>query len=205
MLPIFVWMACKALSQPVTQPVTVKYVALGAYSTSNMDVYATRNNAAALAQLQQSSAAVYAEKRFAFSSINLFAFSAGTVTKSGSYAVHGDYFGFGLFSQSRFSLAYGRKISRKVDVGLQFNYHSLRQGNGYGNASSINASAGAILHVTDKLNLGINMYNPTGSKWSKAAGEKITGAIYIWFRVRGVGESVLRCGDRKGKKTFRLR
>ncbi len=176
-LPFFVLMSCEVQSQPVTQSITARYVALGAYSTTNVDVYATRNNAASLAQLQQSSVALYAERRFALSSLNLFAFSAGVVTKSGSFALHGNYLGFGLFSQSRFSLAYGRKISNKVDVGLQFNYHSLRQGNGYGNASSINASAGAIFHVTDKLNLGINVYNPTGSKWSKVLGEKIPAAF----------------------------
>lgn len=173
LLPFFVWISCELQSQPVTQSTAVRYVALGAYSKAGVDVYATRNNAASLAQLQQPAAAVYAERRFAFSSIHLFQFSAGAVTKSGCFALHGDYFGFGLFSQSRFSLAYGRKMSDKVDVGLQFNYHSLRQGNGYGNAFSINASAGALFHVTDKLNLGINMYNPTGSKWSKAEGEKL--------------------------------
>jgi hypothetical protein len=162
-----------SVAQPITQPITARYLPLGAYSKTHADVYATRNNAASLAQLQQSSAAVYAERRFALSPLNLFNFSAGFLTKDGAFALHGHYFGFGLFSQSQFSLAYGRKISDKADAGIQFNYHSLRQGNGYGNASSINASAGVIFHVTDKLHTGIHIYNPTGSRWSKAGNEKI--------------------------------
>lgn len=161
------------VAQPITQPIAARYLPLGAYSKINTDVYATRNNAASLAWLQQSSATVYAEKRFALSALNLFNFSAGMVTKEGAFALHGNYFGFGLFSQSQLSLAYGRKISDKVDAGLQFNYHSLRQGNNYGNASNINASAGVIFHITENLHAGINIYNPIGSKWNKADDEKI--------------------------------
>lgn len=160
-------------AQPLTQPVAARYLPLGAYSKKAIDIYATRSNAASLAYLPQSSAAVYAERRFALSSLNLFSFSAGIFTKSGAFALHGNYFGYSLFSQSQISLAYGRPVSKKVDVGLQFNYYSLRQGNGYGNASSINASVGTIIHITDKLNAGINIYNPIGSKWNKASDEKI--------------------------------
>jgi hypothetical protein len=118
--------------------------------------------------LQQSSAAVYAERRFSLSNLNLFSFSGGFKTRMGAFALHGNYFGMGLFNQSQFSLGYGMALSKKIDAGVQFNYYSLRQGNGYGNTSSINASAGAIFHLTDKVHAGINIYNPVGSKWNKA-------------------------------------
>ncbi len=135
-------------------------------------MYATRSNAASLANLNQSSVALYAERRFALNNLNLLSFSGAVVTKRGAFAVHGNYFGFGLFSQSGLSLAYGIQVSKKADVGVQFNYYNLHQGAGYGSASSINASAGAIFHLTDKVHAGIHIYNPVGSKWSKAE-EKI--------------------------------
>lgn len=160
-------------AQPLTQPVSARYLPLGTYSEKSLDIYATRSNAASLAYLPQSSAAIYAERRFGLSSLNGFSFSAGILTKKSAFALHGNYFGYSLFSQSQLSLAYGRPISKKVAVGVQFNYYSLRQGNGYGNASSVNASVGTMIHITDKLNAGINIYNPTGSKWSKADDEKI--------------------------------
>ena len=165
---LFVTACFWATAQPLTQPIATRYLPLGAYSSKVPDIYATRSNAASLARLPNASAAVYAERRFSLSSLNLFSFSAGLVTKSGAFALHGNYFGYSLFSQSQLSLAYGRAVSKKIDVGVQFNYYSLRQGNGYNGASSINAAVGAIVHVTDKLNAGINIYNPTGSKWSKA-------------------------------------
>jgi hypothetical protein len=166
-------MALQLPAQPITQPVAARYLPLGAYSKQYADIYAIRSNAAALARLSQSSAAVYAERRFSQSDLNLYAFAAGITTKAGAFAVHGNYFGFGMFNQSHLSLAYGMRLSSKVDAGLQFNYFSLRQGNGYGNASSINASAGAVFHLTDKVHAGINIYNPVGSKWSKGRDEKL--------------------------------
>ena len=153
--------------------VAARYPALGAYSISNVDLYATRNNAAALAQLPNSAAGVYAERRFLQDQLNLYTASIGIKTKTGAFALHGNYYGFSLYNQMQLSLGYGLRVSDKVDVGVQFHYHAVNQANGYGSASSINASAGAVFHLTDKIHAGINIYNPGGSKWSKAADEKI--------------------------------
>lgn len=155
------------------QPVSARYLPLGAYSKSYADIYATRSNAASLARLPYASLALYAERRFLLASLQAFQCSGSLTTRNGAFALHGSYMGIRLFSQSQFSLAYGMRLSKKVDAGLQLNYHSLRQGGGYGNTYSINASAGAIFHLTDEVHAGINIYNPLGSKWNKAGGEKI--------------------------------
>ena len=161
------------MAQPISQMVAARYPAFGVYSKNNVDVYATRNNAAALAQLPNSAAGVYAERRFLQEQLNLYTGSVGIVTKRGAFALHGNYYGFSLYHQMQLSLGYGLQVSDKIDVGVQFNYHTVSQGNGYGTASSINASAGAVFHLTSKIHAGINIYNPGGSKWSKTEGEKI--------------------------------
>ncbi|MEO7312583.1 MAG: hypothetical protein ABIX01_19510 [Chitinophagaceae bacterium] len=153
--------------------VAARYPGLGAYSKNNVDLYATRNNAAALAHLHNSCAGIYAERRFLQEQLNLYNGSLAYKTKRGAFALHGNYYGFSGYNQMQLSLAYGLEINDKVDVGVQFNYHSINQGNGYGKSSSINASAGAVFHPTEKMHLGINVYNPGGSKWSKSQDEKI--------------------------------
>ena len=50
-----------------------------------------------------------------------------------------------------------------MDVGVQFNYYGYRIP-AYGNASTINFEIGAMMHLTDKLNAGIQVYNPVGGK-----------------------------------------
>ncbi len=169
----FICLGFNALAQPVSQMVAARYPALGVYSKNNVDLYAARNNAAALAQLPNSGAGIYAERRFLQDQLNLYTGSVGYKTKRGAFALHGNYYGFSLYNQMQLSLGYGLQVSDKIDVGVQFNYHSVNQGNGYGMASSINASAGAVFHLTEKIHAGVNIYNPGGSKWSKTAGEKI--------------------------------
>ena len=105
--------ACLHLaSQPVTAPIAARYLPLGAYSKNWADIYATRSNAASLANLPQSSVALYAERRFALANLNSFSFSGGLLTKAGAFALHGNYFGFSQFAQSQLSLAYGLRLSK---------------------------------------------------------------------------------------------
>lgn len=153
-----------ATAQTCTQNVAARYPGLAVYSKTFSDLYATRSNAAALAQLKQSAIGIYAENRFLLPQFNLYTGSIGIKTKHGGVAFHGSYFGFDLFHQMQLSFAYGLSISQKVDVGVQFNYYTVQQANGYGTASSINGSIGAIFHLTEKVHLGINVYNPENSQ-----------------------------------------
>ena len=72
-------------------------------------------------------------------------------------------------------MAYARKLGKVLDVGVQFNYYSYRIPS-YGNASTINFEIGAMMHVTDKLNAGIHVYNPVSGKLGKNNDEKLASA-----------------------------
>ncbi len=63
-------------------------------------------------------------------------------------------------------------MGNKIDVGMQFNYYSVRIA-GYGNASTVNFEIGTIFHLTDKLNAGLHAYNPVGGKLGKVEEEKL--------------------------------
>lgn len=59
-----------------------------------------------------------------------------------------------------------------MDVGVQFNYNSIKVA-GYGTAVAISFEAGAIFHLTDKLNFGVHVNNPVGGKYNKGENEKL--------------------------------
>ena len=160
-------------SQTVTDAVGARYLALGAYSSHNVDVYATRSNPASLAQLQQSAVAVYGERRFELEDLNLYTASVGLTTNSGNFALHGSYFGFDLSNQTQISLAYGRKINSKVDIGAAFHYQQISQAGIYGKANAITGSVGLLLHLTDKIHAGINAYNPIRAAYDKDKQERL--------------------------------
>src|SRR5207244_2216077 len=64
-------------------------------------------------------------------------------------------------------------LGSKVDVGVQFNYYNV-QVPAYGNAPVINFEVGVILHLTEKLNAGLHVYDPIGGKFGKDEQEKLS-------------------------------
>jgi len=81
-------------------------------------------------------------------------------------------FGGTQYSETAAGLAYARKLGERIDVGVQFNYYTISV-NGYGGGSSINAEAGIMFHATEQFNVGLHIYNPTGSKIGKNEEERL--------------------------------
>jgi long-subunit fatty acid transport protein len=164
-------------AQVLRRPLAATYTGMGAYSISHADIFSFTANQASLAQLKNSSAAVYAERRFLLSELNNYTTAIGLTTKSGNFGLKANYSGFSDYNETQLGLAYGRKLGSKLDIGAQFNYSSIRIAGGYGTASAISFELGTILHLTDKLNAGIHINNPVGGKFGKDQEEKLS-SIY---------------------------
>jgi hypothetical protein len=156
-------------AQTVRTPVADSYTRVTTYSAHSADVFCS--NQAALASLKSFSAGVYGERRFMLADLSLYKAAFALPTSSGVFGFQANYFGSASYNESQVGLAYGRKLG-KIDIGVQFNYYNFKA-SGYGTASSINFEAGLILHVTNQLETGVHIYNPTGTKIGKQAGEKL--------------------------------
>lgn len=120
---------------------------------------------------------MYGERRFLLEELNQYSAVVALPTKtSGTFALQGDYFGSTTFNENQLGLAYARSVSKQVDVGVKFNYHTVSVA-GYGNSSAINFEAGTIFHLTSQLHAGFHVYNPFSSKIGKSGDEKLA-AIY---------------------------
>jgi hypothetical protein len=178
-LIISIFSSCLHLeAQNVKQPLSVGYVAMGANSNKFSDIFSATSNQASLANLKGSAFAVYGEKRFMLDDLNGFTAIVGMPTTSGSFGFQADYFGSSLFNENELGLIYARKISKEIEVGAKFNYHTVKAA-GYGSLSAVNFEAGAIFHLTEKLHSGIHVYNPAGRMLGKTASEKLA-SIYCF-------------------------
>lgn len=173
-----------APAQVIKQPMSVQYSGLGAYSKNFLDIFSTTSNQASLAQLKTGGFGVYSEKRFSLDELKSYAAVVVIPTSSGVFGFEGDYFGSEAFNENELGFLYARKITNRIDIGAKFNYYAVRMP-GYGMASSINFEAGTILHLTDKLNTGIHIYNPGGSKFGQFGNEKLA-SVYRF----GIGYEV---------------
>lgn len=165
------------LSQSFRQPLSAGYIGLSAYSTRQADALSFINNQAALAQVKDITAGVYGERRFLLAATSLYAAAVAVPTANGNFGVAVHYSGFKNFNESQAGLAYARSVGKKLNVGIQFNYYNYNVPS-YINSSVINVEIGTVFHLTDKLNLGLHVYNPVGGKFSKTD-EKLNSAVTV--------------------------
>jgi hypothetical protein len=162
-----------AQAQAITRPIGAPYLGVFGLSQKQADVLVARNNPAAHANVQRSSVGVYGERRYMLPDLQLFTASAGLNTASGNWGLHAGYFGFAEQNQMQLSLAYGRKITKAVDVGGAFHYHTIRQSSIYGSASAITGSVGVLFHLGSSVHAGISAFNPIRAAWSNAENERL--------------------------------
>ena len=158
--------------QPTRSPLSARYTAIGAYSKNFTDAFSGAGNQAALAQIKEATAGMYGERRFMLKELSNYAAAIALPSKLGGFGLAARYFGGSNFNTSQIGLGYGRKLSDKIDIGVQFNYNMIQLA-GYGSSSTVNFEAGTILHLTDKMHIGIHVYNPAGGKFGKGNGEKL--------------------------------
>lgn len=159
-------------AQSIRYPLAMPYTGLSAYSTKQADVFSFTGNQAALAKTESAGMGIYGERRFMLENINAYSLAAAIPSKMGNFGVQINYSGFKNFTENKFGLAYARSLGSKVDVGIQFNYYGYRIP-GYSSASAIYAEAGAVFHVSDKLNAGVHVYNPMSAKLGKDGDEEL--------------------------------
>ena len=162
-------------AQALRYSVGMPYINLGAYSTQQLDPFSFTSNQAALAQIKVAGVGIYGERRFLLAQNSVYGIAAAIPTKKGNFGVQINYAGFANFNEQKAGIAYARSLGSKVDVGIQFNYYGYSIP-AYNNASTINFELGAIVHVTDKINAGVHVYNPVSAKLGKDGEEKLASA-----------------------------
>jgi hypothetical protein len=162
--------------QPARSPLSARYTGISAYSNNFIDAFSGSNNQAALARVKQPIAGMYGERRFMLKELSNYAAAISLPSKLGGFGIAINYFGGENFNTSQVGAAYGKKLGDKIDIGIGINYNMIKL-SGYGSSSAINFEAGTILHLTDKINIGLHVYNPVGGKFGKMSNEKLA-SIY---------------------------
>src|SRR5690349_21431933 len=112
-------------AQKITKPV-MGPGGLNAYSNKAPDLFSAFNNRAALARVKNKSLGIYGERRYLVEGLNNYLGMGAIETKSGCFGVQLGYFGFNRFNQSSAGLAYALALGSRMNLGVEFNYHSIR-------------------------------------------------------------------------------
>lgn len=177
--------ACKlAVAQQLRYSVALPYVSLGAYTNKQLDAFSFTGNQAALAKTNVGGVGIYGERRFLLAENSVYGITAAIPTKKGNFGVQINYSGVANYKEQKVGLAYAKTLGEKIDIGVQFNYYGFNVPS-YINAGTVNFEGGAIVHVTDKINIGIHAYNPVATGFGKDKTEKLAAAYKL-----GVGYDI---------------
>ena len=177
-LPLALMLVCNmhySFAQTLRQNISMPYIGMGAYTTKQVDVFSFASNQAALAQTKEAGVGVFGERRFLLSQISNYGLAIALPTTLGNFGLQINQAGFANFNEQKLGLAYARSLGAKIDVGVQFNYYGYKIP-AYNSGSTINFEAGAIAHVSEKLNVGIHVYNPVSTSFGKQTAEKLAAA-----------------------------
>lgn len=159
-------------AQPSRSPLSARYTGTGAYSLDFTDAFSGAVNQAALAEVKKACAGIYGERRFMLKELSNYSAALALPSKLGGFGLALYYFGGSQFNTSQVGAGYGKKLGDKIDIGIQFNFNGISIA-GYGSSSTISAEAGTIIHLTEKLHIGLHVYNPAGGKFGKNGSEKL--------------------------------
>ncbi len=145
-------------------------VGYGAYG-QNPDAFSFTRNQACLGRMETTMVGIYGERLFMLEELSQYLVALALPSDVGGFGLRAGLFGDRAYRETLLGLAYGRKFGSSMDIGVQFNHHSISIP-GYGKASSIGFEAGLLLHLTGKLVAGLHVSNPSGAKFGIEQREK---------------------------------
>jgi hypothetical protein len=160
-------------------PVGARSSAMGHASVNIADIWAAHHNQAGLASLTKIGGGVYYESRFTMAELSLKGGVAALPFEFGTFAVSVSSFGYRLYSESKFGLAYGMKLAENLRMGVQMNYHRTQIAEGIGNSGFFTGEIGLQGDINDELSIGAHIYNPTLTQQAEYNNEKIPTTIRL--------------------------
>lgn len=151
--------------QSLTYPLGGGPVATGHTALVRQDMWAIFNNQAAAAFLDHAETGLFTENRFMISNMNRVAVGAAIPIKKVVLMITADHFGGSGFSEMKFGAGCAMRFGQHFSAGLQLDYLGMSIGEGYGSLSSLSFEGGIYAVLTDKLSLGIHLFNPIKMKW----------------------------------------
>lgn len=142
------------------------------------DTWSTFHNQATLAELTTFSAGVSYESRFMIDELTLAAGSAVLPARNGAFGFSFYQFGHGTFKEHKIGLAYSRRLSAKLNAGIQLDYFSERFPENDKSTGFPTFELGLTYKTTKQLTLGAHVFNPINNDFDTANGKQKILASY---------------------------
>jgi hypothetical protein len=144
------------------------------------DIWGIFHNQAALGYIESTTAGAFYESRFLMPELAYAGFAGATPLGNGAIGVSFSNFGYSVYREGKFGLAYGMKLANRFSMGVQINYQTTRiTVEDYGNTGVLTAEVGFRMEVSDKVTAAAHIYNPTRTEINSFASERLPTVIRL--------------------------
>lgn len=147
------------------KPVGTRSAAMGNASVMISDIWSVYHNQAGLANIRNYAFATYFSNSFSIKELGLRAFAGAVPTQAGTFGLSYSYFGYSQFNESKFGLAYAKKLGKKISMGIQLDYFNTKIADDYGNKGIVAGEIGIIANPVENLTIGAHIFNPWRAKY----------------------------------------
>lgn len=140
-------------------------IAMGHSQVCFEDINAIWANQAGLAMNEQTAISIGAQQRYNLTEIGDYSFGFALPTSLGVFGLQIQYFGFDEYSEQKLGLAYARKLSKGLSLGIAIDYISTNTTE-FGSKGSFTGEIGVLSRINKSWSVGFHAYNLFRSKIS---------------------------------------
>lgn len=133
--------------------------ALGQTALTRTNAFSTLHNQGALAFTDQLHLGVFAQRSFLVEGLDQAVISGVLPTKAGTFGLALSYFGYELYSEQQYRVAYGRKLARNFGIGIGFTGLRTQMAE-YGSAMAATFEVGLFYELSEAVTLTAHTFNP---------------------------------------------
>ncbi|MDZ7740453.1 MAG: hypothetical protein U5Q03_01495 [Bacteroidota bacterium] len=169
---------CNILNaQHFTSAGGARAAAMARAATAQSGFWSLQNNQAGLGFTERSALVCTYENRFLLKEIaNKF---VGLVfsTRSGTFGLSYQQYGYRLYSESIAGLSFGKKLAENFAAGIRIDYLSCRFAEDYGSKGWISFQIGMLYQLNEKLSLGTHLAHPLQQKTASVPDERLPSVL----------------------------
>lgn len=142
-------------------------VALGGASVSLVDIWASYNNQAALAKINNIQCAAFYINNFSIKELSTKAVSCLLPSKYGNFNINISQFGYSKYNETKIGFSYSKVLLKKLAFGIQFDRLAIKQtGISGGSIDAYTFEIGLLSNIKDNILIGFHIFNPIQAKFS---------------------------------------
>jgi len=138
--------------------------ALGGCVLTKNNVWSNFTNQAGLAEINQFTIGAGTENYFGIKELSTHTAVFALPVNGGVFGLNIAYTGFELYNETKIGLAFGKRLSKSFNVGIQIDYLGMYADESTNNSNKFTFEIGAQKRLMQKLTLGAHIFNPIGVK-----------------------------------------